>query len=90
MDKIVSSIVFALYHVLSVLQFAMFVRALMSWIPAFNGSRLAEFLYEITEPFIMPVRRILEKTPLANSMIDISFFITFVLLVTIQDLIIAI
>jgi len=87
LDKIIGSIRYALYHVVGILQFAMFIRALMSWIPSLNGTRLSEFLYELTEPFITPVRNLLSRTSLANSMIDISFFITFLLLMVIQNII---
>lgn len=86
MDKIVDSIIYALYHVADVLQFAMFLRAIMSWIPSLNESKFSAFLYELTEPFIMPVRKLLSRTRLANSMIDMSFFITFILIVIIQDI----
>jgi len=90
LDKIILSIKFSLYYVLGALQFVMFVRALLSWIPSLNGSRLSEFLYELTEPFIRPVRSVLERTQLGNSMLDISFLITFILIMLIQEIILVI
>ena len=75
---------------MSALQFVMFARALLSWIPSLNGSRLSEFLYELTEPFIRPVRNILERTQLGNSMIDISFLVTFILVILVQEIILVI
>jgi len=86
LDKIIISIVYALYYVLDILQWVLFIRALLSWIPSLNGSKFSEFLYLLTEPFIEPVRKLLSRTRLAGSMIDFSFLITFILIIIIQDL----
>jgi YggT family protein len=51
-------------------------RVLMSWLnPRFEGP-VARFLYETTEPFLAPIRRMLPQT----GMIDISPLIAFLLL----------
>ena len=59
----------------------MFCRAILSWIPSMRNSSIYSFLYTVTEPIIIPVRIILSKIPYVNSMpIDISFFVTYLLL----------
>lgn len=66
---------------IDILMFAMLIRALLSWITD-GGGKLSRFLYVLTEPAIMPVRKLLVKMNwLQNSPIDFSFTITcFVLL----------
>lgn len=72
---------------LGALLFAMLVRAVLSIFMMGEESRLSLLLYYFTEPFIIPVRKILEKfgwfqgTPL-----DVSFFLTTLLLGMLQVL----
>ena len=64
-----------------VLQGAMFIRAIMSWIPGADENRFGDFLYAITEPFIVPVRAILDRIPLFQGFpLDMSFLFTYLLL----------
>ena len=56
--NIVKNIVLAL---LSVLDFAMLGRAIVSWIDPMGDGPLASFLYAITEPIILPFRKLFEK-----------------------------
>ena len=64
---------------LSVLQFAMLLRAVLSWF-VMDG-KLIEFLHMVTEPFIIPVRALFRKMNwLQNSPIDFSFMITYILI----------
>lgn len=86
MDKIITSILIAIYYVMDIAQFLFIIRAILSWFPNTNNSKLSEFLYEMTEPFIRPVRKLLNKTQLANSMLDFSFLITFMVLILVQDI----
>ena len=66
---------------ISVLQLAMFARASLSWIPGADENKLGDFLYALTEPFIMPIRAILDRIPLFHGFpLDMSFFFTFILL----------
>lgn len=66
--------------VLSVLQLAMLVRAIMSWFPT-ESNRFENFLYVITEPLIMPIRLLFEKLNWFQGLpVDISFFVTYLLL----------
>ena len=69
------------YSLLSLLQLAMLVRALMSWIPSLRGSALDGILYQITEPIIMPFRELLCKIPgMQGFPLDLSFLAAYITL----------
>ena len=58
------------------LTFILLARVLMSWVdPTFRGP-VGRFLYETTEPFLAPIRRVLPQT----GMIDLSPLIAFLIL----------
>ena len=58
-------------------------RVLMSWVnPRFEGP-IGRFLYETTEPFLAPIRRVLPQT----GMIDLSPLIAFVVLTMVMGII---
>lgn len=72
---------------LGALQMLMFVRAILSWLPIDDDSPLFAVIYHITEIVIAPVRAILERSEaLASLPIDMSFFVTFMLLSFIQSI----
>ncbi len=65
---------------LSAVQLAMLIRAILSWFPM-DSNRFTDFLYGITEPFIYPIRMLFEKLNwFQNLPIDISFMVTYLLL----------
>lgn len=71
----------AAYSLLSLLQLAMLVRALMSWIPSLRGSMLDNILYQITEPIILPFRQLLSRIPaLQGFPLDLSFLAAYIAL----------
>lgn len=71
---------------LMVLMAAMLVRAILSWFPGNGGGMLENFIYTLTEPFIIPVRSLLERIEwVRNAPIDISFFITFLIISLLFD-----
>lgn len=66
---------------ISVIEFCMFARAIISWIPFDEESRLEEFLINVTEPFVTPMRLLLERFDAIRTMpLDIPFFATMLLL----------
>lgn len=66
--------------ILSVFQLAMLIRAIMSWFPG-DSNKFEIFLYAITEPLIMPVRKLFERLNWFQELpIDVSFFVTYLLL----------
>ena len=68
-------------YLITAIQFLMFARAILSWLPIDDDNPIVSFLYGVTEPVIMPVRAVLDRLGLFEGMpIDMSFFITFILL----------
>ncbi len=71
---------------IEVLSFAMMIRAIMSWFTDMSG-KFARFLYVLTEPAIMPIRKLFVKMNwLQDSPIDLSFTITYLVLMLIEIL----
>jgi len=71
----------------SVIQTLMTLRAILSWFPINEDNAFVNFLYGATEPFIIPVRALLERFAFfRNTPIDLSFLITFFLLSFLQML----
>ena len=64
-----------------VLQWMMLGRAVFSWFPNLSDTALGDFLYTVTEWFIVPVRALFDKFGWdSNMMLDIPFFVTYMLL----------
>jgi uncharacterized protein YggT (Ycf19 family) len=64
----------------------MMIRAILSWFFEGDGPFI-RFLYVLTEPAIMPIRKLLVKMNwLQGSPIDFSFTLTFLALFVIQAL----
>ena len=68
-----------------VLMAAIFARVIVSWTTAGSGTNnpLVAFIYQVTEPILAPIRRVLPRT----GMIDLSPMIALLLLYLIQQLI---
>ncbi len=66
---------------LEVLQLAMLIRAVLSWLPIADDSKFESFIYGITEPIIYPVRAVLDRFESISALpVDIPFFVTYLLL----------
>jgi len=64
------------------LQFCMFGRALVSWFSPDEDNKLARFLFVVTEPFVYPIRQLLNKFELFSNMpIDMSCMFAFIIIV---------
>ncbi len=71
--------------VLSVLQLLLVARAILSWLPTDGESRLVGFITMLTEPVVLPVRLLLEKSDtLAGLPVDVSCLTTYMILSTVQ------
>ncbi|MGM9682349.1 MAG: YggT family protein, partial [Eubacteriales bacterium] len=71
---------------LMALQFAMLLRAILSWFPM-EDNKFTNFLYALTEPVIYPVRALFEKMNwFQNLPIDISFLVAYILISVISML----
>lgn len=91
MNDFVYNIIFVFTSVidliLSLVIFMMLARVILSLFPLSEGNAVEEFLYNMTEPFIIPVRMILDKFEFTrNCPIDISFTVSFILISIITDL----
>jgi YggT family protein len=67
------------------LQLFMFVRAILSWVMPEEENMLVRFVNSVTETVIYPVRLLLDHVEAVRNMpFDISFLVTFILLVILQ------
>ena len=72
---------------LSALDIAMFGRAILSWIDPMGDGPLSSILYTITEPIILPFRKLFEKMNWFVGMpIDMAFFFAFISIMILQTL----
>jgi YggT family protein len=55
---------------------AIIVRSLMSWFPVSRDNQFARVLFQVTEPLLDPVRRLMPRT----GMIDFSAMVVIILL----------
>jgi len=79
MANILSDVVFWLFNIL---QGLLFVRVILTWLPMIRGGRLVEFVFAFTEPFLAPIRKLIERSPLGGPgmMLDFSPIVAFILL----------
>ena len=67
---------------LSFIQIAMLIRAILSWFPIDN--RFVDFICTMTEPFIYPIRRLFEKMGWFQGLpVDVSFMVSYLLITVI-------
>jgi YggT family protein len=59
-----------------VLSLAIFARAILSWFSPSPTNRLVIFLYQVTEPFLAPLRRIIPRV----GMFDITPVVAIIIL----------
>ena len=85
MDILIYLIIRVLILLTGLCQLLLLVRAILSWIPGIGG-RFADFIYTVTEPILIPVRKLFDLfgVNLGMSPIDIQFFVTFILLSIIE------
>ena len=80
-DNIRFIVVSILVVFIDIIQIAMFVRAILSWVGIGRNSKILFYLYFVTEPIIMPVRKLFKKMNWFGRLpIDISFLVTYILL----------
>ena len=69
---------------IDVISWSMCIRAVLGWISNGEG-RLMRFLYTLTEPAIMPVRKLLHKLNLfQGTPLDMAYMFTYLALFLIQ------
>ena len=68
----------------------MFIRAILSWFPG-QGGVFERFIYACTEPLLIPVRKLFDLFDIRpNLPLDLSFTVTFLLLLIIDTIMTAI
>ncbi len=66
-------IIFFLVNLIRIYKYALLARILLSWMPGSQRHPIARVIYDITEPLLMHVRRVLPRM----GMIDLSVLITY-------------
>ncbi len=74
------SLVLSILNILTILLVA---RALFSWFDPGFGSTIGRFLFDLTEPLVGPVRRLMPQT----GGLDLSIMVTMLLLIVLRQLI---
>lgn len=77
-----NSLIFsAIDWVLKIIEGALFIRVLLSWIPIPRNNVLVGVLYQVTEPILGPIRNLIAKSALGRNMyLDFSPLIAFILI----------
>ncbi len=66
-----------IYYILTLFEFVLLARVLLSWFPNFDRSNpIIRFIYDITEPILKPVRDLLPQT----GMVDFSPLVVFLII----------
>lgn len=67
---------------INVVWFAMFVRAILSWVDPMNEWKISAFMLAVTEPVIFPVRKLCEKMHwFEGTPLDMPFMLTWLVLI---------
>ena len=87
MQQILNVFISCMTVFLAALELCMLARAVLNWLPLDEESAVYRYLFCVTEPLVLPVRAIFDRIPaFGNSPIDVSFFITLILLSVISSL----
>lgn len=74
-------IIYVTFRLLDLLQWLLIFRALASWFPQVQQSRIGELLYSMTEPMIAPFRSLLMRFETFRTMpLDFSSLLAFIVL----------
>ena len=89
MDIAILLIKQTLIVITEVLSFAMLLRAILSWFDQMGEFRISAFLFMITEPVILPIRKLCARLRLFEGFpLDIPYMITIILLYVLQMMLI--
>lgn len=89
MELFYEILVHTLSAILTIAGIALFLRAIISWFDPMEESRVASFLYLVTEPFIHPIRQLFEKKGWFEGIpIDMPFIATVILVAILRGLLI--
>lgn len=70
------------------LRYMIFARIILSWLPIDRGGPIVGTIYNLTEPILQPIRKIIHKSPLggAGMMLDFSPIIAFLLIQLVRNI----
>jgi YggT family protein len=77
-------IIYFIQTLFFILQFAIIVRALMSWFNPSRDNPIVRIVYEITEPVLSPLRRIVPRI----GMMDITPIVAILLMQVIESVLV--
>ena len=80
----------ALGTLLRIIYYLILIRAILSFFPTLQTSKISYFIYQMTEPILAPFRSILDKLGLGMGMIDFSPILAIIFLNILQRLVYAI
>ncbi|QUI23364.1 YggT family protein [Vallitalea pronyensis] len=85
MDYVLRTLELFLYA----LEILLLVRVLSSWIPSARNHPIVQFIVQITDPLLTPIRKLINKSIFGGkgSMLDFSPLVAFLLLNVLQNLI---
>ena len=85
-------LILAVENFFLVVMIMLFLRVILSWFPMAANNKLGELLYMLTEPILLPVRKLVHRSPLGGPgmIIDFSVIITFILLRLLRTFIISV
>ncbi len=76
-----SAIGSAIVILLQIIEYAILIRVILSWLPIPKDNQFVRILYQITDPVLLPIRNMIEKTNWGkNMMIDFSPLIAFAII----------
>lgn len=77
----------ALVWLLELVELAIFVRVIISWLPVPKDGQFMRILYTITEPILAPIRGMVERSSIGkNMMMDFSPIIAFLLIGLVKNI----
>ncbi len=73
---------------LAVIEFVIFARVIVSWLPIPRDNQLIRLLYQLTEPILGPIRSLVQKSAIGgNTMLDFSPIIAWLIIRVIRMII---
>lgn len=78
----------AVRYLIDLLELAIFITVIISWLPIQKDNRFIKLLYQITEPIMAPIRNLLQRSSFTkNLMIDFSPVVAILLLELLKGII---
>ena len=85
MSVAATMLVYFLYYLLGIVNYALLISSILSWVAPDAEGWLVNLIYAIIEPFLLPVRKLLAKKNLNSAgPLDLSFFLTVMLILIIR------